>query len=60
MRMLQTHAPAIFLVIVFILMRFQIVAFSMKTLSVSVWTEGLNASKCMCHSNENALSVDEA
>ena len=68
MRMLQTHAPAIFSVIVFILMRFrpfrlpstliryvcifvvihceerfQIDAFSMKTLSVLVWTEGLNA-----------------
>ena len=70
MRMLQTHAPAIFLVIVFILMRirpstqirsryegvfilihfqerFQIDAFTMKTLIVLVWTEGLNASKCM-------------
>ena len=27
--------------------RFQIDAFSIKTLSVLVWTEGLNASKCM-------------
>ena len=26
--------------------RFQIDAFSMKTLSVLVWTEGLNGSKC--------------
>ena len=26
---------------------FQIDAFSMKTLSVLVWTESLNASKCM-------------
>ena len=68
MRMLQTHAPAIFLVIVFILMRirpstqiryecvfvlihfqerFQIDTFTMKTLIVLVWTEGLNASKSM-------------
>ena len=28
--------------------RFQIDAFSVKTLSVLVWMEGLNASKCMC------------
>ena len=70
MRMLQTHAPAIFFVIVFILMRirpstqirsryecvfvlihfqerFQIDAFTTKTLILLVWTEGLNASKCM-------------
>ena len=64
MRMLQTHASAIFSVVVFILMRFgliryvcvfvlihfqerfQIDAFSMQTLSVLVWTEGLNAWKC--------------
>ena len=66
MRMLLTHAPAIFSVTLFILMRFgayiiiryvcvfvlihlqegfQIGAFSMKLLSVLVWTEGLNASK---------------
>ena len=68
MRMLQKNAPALFLVIVFILMRFrpstliqyvcvfvlihlqerfQIGAFSMKTLSVLVREEGLNASKWM-------------
>ena len=72
MHMLQTHAPAIFLVIVSILMRFrpfstvhtktiwtpfsfdpdfheryQIDAFSIKTLSDLVRTESLNASKCM-------------
>ena len=72
MHMLQTHAPAIFLVIVSILMRFrpfstvhtktictpfrfdpafherfQIDAFSIKTLSDLVRTGGLNASKCM-------------
>ena len=72
MHMLQTHAPVIFLLIIFILMhfrlfstihtflydmheffilshfqeRFQIYEFSIKTLKV-VWTEGLNASKCM-------------
>ena len=64
MRMLQTHASAIFSVVVFILMRFRLIryvcvfvlihfqerlqidAFSMQTLSVLVWTEGLNASKC--------------
>ena len=67
--MLQTHAPAIFSVIVSILMRFrpstqkryvrlfvnlcafyerfQIDAFSIKTLSDLVRTGGLNASKCM-------------
>ena len=46
-------------VYVFVLTRlqehFQIDAFSMKTLSVLVWTEGLNASKCMRFQNENAL-----
>ena len=82
-RMLQTHAPAIFSVIVSILMRFrpstqkryvrlfvnlcafyerfQIDAFSIKTLSDLVRTGGLNASKCMrkrktsTKCNENAL-----
>ena len=62
MRMLQTHASAIFSVVVFILMRFRLIryvcvfvlihfqeslqidAFSMQTLRVLVWTEGLNAS----------------
>ena len=34
---------------------FQIDAFSMKTLSVLVWSESLNASKCMRFQNENAL-----
>ena len=34
---------------------FQIDAFSMKTLSVLVWTESLNASTCMRFQNENAL-----
>ena len=81
--MLQTHAPAIFSVIVSILMRFrpstqkryvrlfvnlcafyerfQIDAFSIKTLSDLVRTGGLNASKCMRkrkrqrNVNENAL-----
>ena len=57
----QTHAPAKFSVIVFILMRFrpstliriymrfcfQIDAFAMKTLCVLVRTEGQNTSKCM-------------
>ena len=72
MRMLQTHAPAIFSVIVSSLTRFrpfltvhtktictpfrfdpdfherfQIDAFSIKTLSDLVRTESLNASKCM-------------
>ena len=60
MRMLPTHAPAIFSVIVFVLMRFRpfltvhtyttCIRFgplSMKMLSVLVWTEGLNASKFM-------------
>ena len=68
MRMLQTHVPLIFSVIVFILMRFrpstligcacvfvlmhflkrfQIDAISMKTLSVLVWMEGINASNYM-------------
>ena len=63
-----THAPAIFSVFVFMLIRFrpstiteyvcvfvlihsqerfQIDAFSMKTLSVLVWMEGLNALKCV-------------
>ena len=71
MRMLQTHAPAIFLVIVFTLMRFR--PFSTihtnticmrlnfdPRFQIAALTEGLNASKCMRHSNENALSVDEA
>ena len=68
MRMLQTYAPAIFLVIlmrfrlpirptllrdvcvcVFIHFQahFQVNAFSMKPLSVLVWTAGLNEKKCM-------------
>ena len=58
MGILQTHAPVIFSVIVFILMRsFTLIryvclfvlidTFSMKTPSVLVWTQGLNASKCM-------------
>ena len=71
MSMLQTDAPAIFSVTVFILMRFYrfrpstlkrsvcvlvlvhfqerflIDAFWMKALRVLVWTEGLNASKCI-------------
>ena len=61
MRMPQTHAPAKFSVIVFILMcfrpstliriymrfRFQVDAFAMKTFCVLVRTEGLNTSKCM-------------
>ena len=64
MRMLQTHASALFSVVVFILMRFRLIryvcvfvlihfqerfhidVFSMQTLSVLVWTEGLKASKC--------------
>ena len=55
--MLQTHASVIFSVIVFILMRpitliryvclsVLIDVFSMKTPSVLVWTQGLNAAKC--------------
>lgn len=73
MRMLQTRAPVIFSVVVFMfpLMRFplystghtnmictrfrfdppqerfQIDAFQIKTLSVLVWTQGLNALKCL-------------
>ena len=88
MRMLETHAPAIFYnprdtydVIFFILMlsrqfrpgfrqltliryervfvlihfqeRFQIDALLMRTLSVLVWTEDLNASKCMRFNKTN-------
>ena len=54
--MLQTHVPVTFSVILFILMRFcfdsrqesfQINAFLMKTLGILVWTEGLQALKCM-------------
>ena len=80
MRMLQTRAPGIFSVVVFMLMRFplfttghtnmictrfrfdppqerfQIDAFSMKTLSVLVWTQGLRKRiEMSAFSNENAL-----
>ena len=60
MRMLPTHAPAIFSDIVFVFIRFRpfltvhtyttsmrFDPLSMKMLSVSVWTEGLSASKFM-------------
>ena len=67
----QTHAPAIFLIIVFILRRFRQSTliryvcvfvlihfqepFKSKTLSVWVWKEGLNTSKCV----RKRISLDE-
>ena len=70
--MLLRYAPAIFSVIVFVLMRFQpfltvhtyttcmcFDPLSMKMLSVLVWTEGLSASKFMRYKRKG-ISVDAA
>lgn len=57
--LLPTHAPAIFLVVVFIMMRFRpsilirfvcvfvLIQERFQIDALSVWTEGLNASKCI-------------
>ena len=61
--MLRTHppSPAILPVIAYMIcMRFQIDSFSMKTLSVLAWTEGLNRHRNVCVLGEQGWRSGES